>query len=261
MNYEVDLHSFPGATIERLRRKISFLDNRYHLILVHVGTNNSNDSVEDILKKYDCLFKDIKRLNPNINVIISDILPRGEDFFTTLNQRVAALNRLQVINRKIVEINSQLEKYCQNREAFFICRSSHHFGAKLLARDGLHLNRLGNKKLAAVFLDNIKIVLTSKPVSTKVFGQDVKHLLCSWHVRQSWFRQLNSKVVDKEVRQKKMLGELTKILHERNQITFHDQIINDWQESGMYLKVKSKLCQENFLKLKLIKFLSNMVDE
>ncbi|XP_035233949.1 uncharacterized protein LOC118205776 isoform X4 [Stegodyphus dumicola] len=167
MNYEVDLHSFPGATIERLRRKISFLDNRYHLILVHVGTNNSNDSVEDILKKYDCLFKDIKRLNPNINVIISDILPRGEDFFTTLNQRVAALNRLQVINRKIVEINSQLEKYCQNREAFFICRSSHHFGAKLLARDGLHLNRLGNKKLAAVFLDNIKIVLTSKPVSTK----------------------------------------------------------------------------------------------
>ncbi|XP_035225751.1 platelet-activating factor acetylhydrolase IB subunit beta-like [Stegodyphus dumicola] len=81
LNYEVDLHSFPGATIERLRRKISFLDNRYHLILVHVGTNNSNDSVEDILKKYDCLFKDIKRLNPNINVIISDILPRGEDFF------------------------------------------------------------------------------------------------------------------------------------------------------------------------------------
>ncbi|XP_035233076.1 platelet-activating factor acetylhydrolase IB subunit beta-like [Stegodyphus dumicola] len=98
LNYEVDLHSFPGATIERLRRKISFLDNRYHLILVHVGTNNSNDSVEDILKKYDCLFKDIKRLNPNINVIISDILPRGEDFFTTLNQRVAALNRLQVVS-------------------------------------------------------------------------------------------------------------------------------------------------------------------
>ncbi|KFM78789.1 hypothetical protein X975_20719, partial [Stegodyphus mimosarum] len=46
-------------------------------------------------------------------------------------------------------------------------RSSHYFGASLLARDGLHLNRLGNKKLASVFLDNIKSVLTSQPVSTK----------------------------------------------------------------------------------------------
>ncbi|KFM78090.1 hypothetical protein X975_08556, partial [Stegodyphus mimosarum] len=61
------------------------------------------------------------------------------------------------------------------------------------------------------------------PAFSRVFGQNVKHLLCSWHVRQSWFRQLNSKVVDKEVRQK-VLGELTKILHERNQITFYDQI-------------------------------------
>ncbi|KFM81821.1 hypothetical protein X975_18750, partial [Stegodyphus mimosarum] len=49
-----------------------------------------------------------------------------------------------------------------------VYRSSHYFGASLLARDGLHLNRLGNKKLASVFLDNIKSVLTSQPVSTKV---------------------------------------------------------------------------------------------
>ncbi|XP_035234107.1 uncharacterized protein LOC118205936 isoform X2 [Stegodyphus dumicola] len=81
--------------------------------------------------------------------------------------------------------------------------------------------RVPNLYVNCVMTDDDKVTY---PAFSKVFGQDVKHLLCSWHVRQSWFRQLNSKVVDKEVRQK-MLGELTKILHERNQITFHDQII------------------------------------
>ncbi|XP_035215656.1 uncharacterized protein LOC118189203 [Stegodyphus dumicola] len=91
--------------------------------------------------------------------------------------------------------------------------------------------RVPNLYVNCVMTDDDKVTY---PAFSKVFGQDVKHLLCSCHIRQSWFRQLNSKVVDKEVRQK-MLGELTKILHERNQITFHDQIskfLNDYSRKS-----------------------------
>lgn len=73
--HDVHFECLPGATIERLTRKISLFGNHYDWILVHVGTNNTNsDSVEAMLRKYDCLFKEIFRLNPDIKVIVSAVI-------------------------------------------------------------------------------------------------------------------------------------------------------------------------------------------
>ncbi|GBM42901.1 hypothetical protein AVEN_240833-1 [Araneus ventricosus] len=66
-----------------------------------------------------------------------------------------------------------------------------------------------------------------------VFGPNIKHLLCQWHVYNAWKRQLVSKVHDKSHRDK-MLEELLKIMYEKS---FENRLL-------MFLNDYSNKCQK-----------------
>ncbi|XP_035205455.1 uncharacterized protein LOC118202467 [Stegodyphus dumicola] len=153
-DYEVDFRCFPGARIERLTREIAFMNNHFHLVFVHVGTNNSNDDLDEIHRKYGCLYKGIERLNPKV-ILFSGVLPRCPDLYRDCNTY-----HLQELNRKILNINSRFLATYEGKDGFFFCSSFDYSWSTCLSRDGLHLNRRGNQQLGKIFVKDIRISLT-----------------------------------------------------------------------------------------------------
>ncbi|KAF8786012.1 hypothetical protein HNY73_011491 [Argiope bruennichi] len=97
-------------------------------------------------------------------------------------------------------------------------------------------NDLGFRTLVALFsslhylIPNLKVntVMTNDDGFTfnafnSVFGPDIKHLLCQWHVYRAWKRQLTVKVHDKCLRMK-MSYELLNIMNEKSLEDFENKV-------------------------------------
>lgn len=163
-DFDLDIISYPGATIEVLASKFSVLKSCYDCVFVHVGTNNlSLDSVKVILQKYRSLANKILLYNPDANIIFSSIVPRGFNLFQENYRKTEC--HLKVLNNKIEEINGALKKLCFDQEAFFFCSSYKASWDGYLGRDGLHPNRRGNQLLANCFKNSLKSCIS---VSQKV---------------------------------------------------------------------------------------------
>ncbi|CAL1279515.1 unnamed protein product, partial [Larinioides sclopetarius] len=159
-DFDLDIISYPGATIESLARKFSALKSCYDWVLVHVGTNNASlDSVEVILQKYRSLANTILLYNPDASIIFSSIVPRGFNLFQEDYRKTAF--HLKDLNKKIVEINDALKKLCFDQEAFFFCSCSNTSWDGYLGRDGLHPNKRGNALLASCFRRSFKSCIST----------------------------------------------------------------------------------------------------
>ncbi|GBO20864.1 hypothetical protein AVEN_58168-1 [Araneus ventricosus] len=97
--------------------------------------------------------------------------------------------------------------------------------------------RVPDLKVNTVITDDDSI---SFQAFNSVFGPNIKHLLCQWHVYNAWKRQLLSKVHDKSHRDK-MLEELLKIMYENSSENFDNRLsvfLNDysnkWQKFTDY---------------------------
>ncbi|CAL1295232.1 unnamed protein product, partial [Larinioides sclopetarius] len=169
-DFDLDIISYPGATIESLARKFSALKSCYDWVLVHVGTNNASlDSVEVILQKYRSLANTILLYNPDASIIFSSIVPRGFNLFQEDYRKTAF--HLKDLNKKIVEINDALKKLCFDQEAFFFCSCSNTSWDGYLGRDGLHPNKRGNALLASCFRRSFKsCISTGKKISLNCVG-------------------------------------------------------------------------------------------
>ena len=94
---------------------------RYSCIALHCVANNLINKyyASEILCKFDRLVSQIKFVNPNVYIVISGILPRGE---TNLDV-IVKQSYIDEINRRAREVNRDLIDIC--------------------SRDGLHLHYRG----------------------------------------------------------------------------------------------------------------------
>ncbi|XP_053409046.1 uncharacterized protein LOC128559928 [Mercenaria mercenaria] len=146
----VTVKSFPGATIGKLHYLLEkgFLSLKgFSYIILHVGTNNiaRNCSVSDMLADFTNLLAKIRKISPEIHIIVSAILPRPVD--------------IKVTEKKIKEFNLMLDtqlskdlkfKFIKSYRPFLHCGEIKlHFFARL--DGGLHLNLEGSARLGHFF--------------------------------------------------------------------------------------------------------------
>jgi lysophospholipase L1-like esterase len=116
-------------------------------VLLHIGTNNlaRDFNAHAVLVEIGNLIRLIKKINDNIHIVVSGILPRLVDF--------------DVSDRPIKEYNKLLSRVCRDCNVMMI-RSFNGFtsgkepnGIKgwLFARDGLHLSTRGSYILSQLF--------------------------------------------------------------------------------------------------------------
>jgi lysophospholipase L1-like esterase len=147
----VEVKAVRGATIGKInflieKGQLSLGSNNY--VIVHAGTNNiaNGNSCDYILSGLANLVATIRRVNPNIHIIISSILPRPVDKVET--------------ESVIKEVNSRLEKEMSKDLNFKFVKSFRPFLYKgqikryLFANldGGLHLNSEGSNRLGHFFL-------------------------------------------------------------------------------------------------------------
>ncbi|GBN10201.1 hypothetical protein AVEN_200662-1 [Araneus ventricosus] len=145
---EIEVRSFLGIRIEGLTNRLSSLSlNSYDIILIHVGTNNSTEDLNGIVRKFDCLFDTILALNPKIKVLISGVIPRRPNRF----RHDFGINDTfwHEHNKRIEVINSELKKLSVSRGYIFL-KGNPGCWRGCFGRDGLHLNFKG--QLANDFL-------------------------------------------------------------------------------------------------------------
>ncbi|VDH90725.1 Hypothetical predicted protein [Mytilus galloprovincialis] len=54
----------------------------YKIVVLHIGANNLwNDTPADVLTHYQSLVDSIRRVNPSCQILLSGLLPRGQDMF------------------------------------------------------------------------------------------------------------------------------------------------------------------------------------
>lgn len=156
----VQLKSFRGDTIARLANRLLnkqiCLEN-FDFVLIHVGTNDiaNNYSLplerafNNIISDYGNLVGICRKLKPEINILVSAILPRPVD-----HERTDPLIR---------KLNAYLQKNMSKTMKFTFLRTYKAFmyagkvKRELFAKNdgGLHLNTEGTNKLRHFFLRTI----------------------------------------------------------------------------------------------------------
>ena len=130
----------PGANIEDILKDLSKLKNKddRHLVLL-VGTNNiKREGSEIVLSKYKNLIDESKRIkNRKVSVVG---IPRRVD-----------LSRFH--NSRRIGVNMSLKEMCGAMNVEFI---DYEPVDNRLARDGLHLNHLGQDELGRKIFQHCK---------------------------------------------------------------------------------------------------------
>ena len=133
----------PGAHIDDIRKVVSELGNKddRHLVLL-VGTNDViNDDSEVLLSKYMALIDESKKVaNRKISAVG---IPRRAD-----------LTYLQ--NRHRLGVNKYLRMMCEENDVEYI---EYEPADSRLARDGLHLNELGQDELGRLIFKHCRSFL------------------------------------------------------------------------------------------------------
>ena len=143
------LRAFPGTTISRLAHQVADISLfQLSFILSHVGTNNvaRRENVQSMCSAFADLLAGIRCRQPNIQIVISSVLPRPVD---------------DVVSKCVIfELNSYLENVMAKDLNFLFIKSYRPFCFKgnikkyLYARldGGLHLNLEGTNRLRNFFL-------------------------------------------------------------------------------------------------------------
>ena len=142
-SHMVTTRSRGGARIENVTEEIELLkDNPDRHLVILVGTNNvQNETSETIRTKYKSLLETSKKVkNRRVSVIG---IPRRFDLSGYQNSRR-------------IGVNLQLEKMCSELEIDFI---EHEPYRSRIARDGLHLNHVGQDELARKIFEHCKSFL------------------------------------------------------------------------------------------------------
>nr|XP_037269777.1 uncharacterized protein LOC119161426 [Rhipicephalus microplus] len=129
--------------IEHLLSMIADKLASFDVVIVHVGTNNTVDSVNMCMDKHRQLAQRIIESNPTLHVAFSAILPRGQNRYREGEQ----LSNVCHLNDHYRNVNAALAQLCLER-GFTILDSLVDSWPGFLSRDGVHPSRLGNKVLA-----------------------------------------------------------------------------------------------------------------
>lgn len=152
----------PGLTIDTLTWDVRLEERTYcknfKIIIVHLGTNNINDSVEDFLSKYEKLLAALKRRNPDTLIVVSAILPRPVDYRET-KEKVSSINK--ALCKLAVEMQCEFLRPYRK----FVVNGKPNIN--LYAKDLLHLNRDGTALLKMFFEHSIIRLKGKVHVSTK----------------------------------------------------------------------------------------------
>ncbi|CAG2233950.1 PAFAH1B2_3 [Mytilus edulis] len=142
----VDVVSFSGYRIEQMWGVIGHRVPDYRIVVLHIGANNLwNDTPADVLTHYQSLVESILRLNPTCQILLSGLLPRGQDMFPG---KMKSMSFLSLVNRKASYINNKLRIIVQSvPRVTYVAHRSFVVDGKLqrllLSKDGLHLTRDG----------------------------------------------------------------------------------------------------------------------
>lgn len=143
----LDVHAFPGCTLEMLFSKIitrEILLDQYQLVILHVGTNNlSNCSSSRIIALYMRIVRYIKYHYPIISLSISGMLPRIDD--PILKSRMEINKFLQYMSRKERQFTFLRTHRCLIHKDKTV--KSHLYG-----KDGIHLNQAGVAALTKYYI-------------------------------------------------------------------------------------------------------------
>ena len=145
---EANSHMFtatsrPGYKIEDIEKEVSRLQNNKdrHLVVM-VGTNNcQEDYSEEMLEKYEKLIKQCKSVESRAVTIVG--IPRRCDLDSEQDSRR-------------IGVNKRLALKCKEYKVEYI---GYECGRNRLARDGLHLNDLGQDEFAQVIFTHCKYFL------------------------------------------------------------------------------------------------------
>ncbi|CAC5406404.1 PAFAH1B2_3 [Mytilus coruscus] len=89
-----------GYRIEQMWGVIGHMVPDYRIVVLHIGANNLwNDTPADVLTHYQSLVENILRLNPTCQILLSWLLPRGQDMFPG---KTKSESFLSLVNRKAV---------------------------------------------------------------------------------------------------------------------------------------------------------------
>ena len=136
-NIKALVRSKGGLKVEQVTNRYGELLNEdFDEIIIHVGVNNTeHESEESVMNKFRTLSESIKESH----VAFSGILRRSDK---------------PELNQKITCINSLLKNLCLDNGLDFIDNDNVNF--KHLGRDGLHINKDGQRRLAINFINHIK---------------------------------------------------------------------------------------------------------
>uniref|UniRef100_A0A8D2L7V5 SGNH hydrolase-type esterase domain-containing protein n=1 Tax=Varanus komodoensis TaxID=61221 RepID=A0A8D2L7V5_VARKO len=137
----------PGACIRHVKDRVERLvRSRGHqpLLMIHVGTNDvARQGVVGITRDFEALGKKLRELKAQ--VAFSSILPvwgfgPGRD-------------------RRVSEVNDWLRVWCQKEHFEFLDHGTRFLANELLARDGLHLMRMGKRSFGDALASFIRKTL------------------------------------------------------------------------------------------------------
>ena len=131
------MRSVSGLKVEQTSQRFSRELNRNSIahVVVHVGTNSvEHYSVDELLHQYSDLACDLIEKCPKIT--FSSVIRRGDKL---------------LLNEKIDYLNDKLYDMCKTLNLNFVRNDN--ISVSNLSRDGLHLNRSGQSKLAANILN------------------------------------------------------------------------------------------------------------
>lgn len=138
----IKVKSFPGIRTEQLFERISESVAESDVVIIHVGTNNTRDSVNVCMDKYRRLLSDLRATKRNAVFAFSAILPRERSGYPC-QQRSSTVEHPYSLNVKYRAVNSLLQELCHAEGVHFI--EGQVEWEQLLCKDGVHLNFKGNE--------------------------------------------------------------------------------------------------------------------
>ena len=134
---KVQVRSVSGLKVEQTSQRFSRELNQNSIahVIVHVGTNSAEHySVDELSHQYSDLAYDL--IEKCTKITLSSVIRRGDK---------------PLLNEEIDYLNDKLYDICKTLSLNFVRNDN--ISASNLSRDGLHLNRSGQSKLAANILN------------------------------------------------------------------------------------------------------------
>ena len=102
-------HGVIGHMVPNYKIVMLHMVPNYKIAMLHMGANKLwNDTPSQVLSHYQFLVQQIRRANPTCYMVISGLLPRGQDMFPG---KMKSIDFLSLVNRKAAYINTRLVQH------------------------------------------------------------------------------------------------------------------------------------------------------